>query len=62
MKQFKKAITLTLIMGAVYLDIEILIRALRGDLVKAGFHDVKWISLAGWTSIWTFSLADSVDY
>jgi hypothetical protein len=54
MKQIKKLVTLATLMGLIYLDMEIFMRAMRGDLFKAGFHDVKWISLAGWTSLWMF--------
>ena len=54
MNNFKKSILLFIVMGVVYLNLEIFMRAMRGDLFKAGFHDVKWISLAGWTSLWMF--------
>lgn len=54
MNNFKKSMVLLLVMGLIYLDLEIFMRAMRGDLLKAGFHDVKWISLAGWTSLWMF--------
>lgn len=41
-------------MGLVYLDLELFMRAMRGDLLRAGFQDVKWLSLAGWTTLWMF--------
>lgn len=54
MNNFKKSILLLIVMGVVYLNLEIFMRAMRGDLFKTGFHNVKWISLAGWTSLWMF--------
>lgn len=52
--KFKKALVLMSIMGLIYLDLELFMRAIRGDLLKVGFHDVKWVSLAGWTTLWMF--------
>lgn len=54
MNNVKKAVALLFVMGVIYLDLEIFMRAARGDLLKAGFHNVSWFSFAGWTTLWMF--------
>ena len=51
---FKKGLFLFAVMGMVYINLEVITRALRMDLEYAGFKDLKVYSLAGWTSLWMF--------
>lgn len=52
--KIKKMLILTTIMGLLYLDMELFMRAFRGELFKIGFNDIKYSSLIGWTSLWSF--------
>lgn len=56
MNSFKKALLLLSVMGVIYLNLEIFMRAIRGDLLKVGFHGVSWFSFAGWTTLWMFPI------
>ena len=54
MKKFKKAATLWLVLGGIYLVMELISRWLQGYMVGfeiAGMTQSYW-SLTGWTSIW----------
>lgn len=48
--KIKKNVFLFLVMGMVYLVIELIVRAARMELV--GWNGIKVYSLAGWTSLW----------
>lgn len=48
----KKFFTLLFVMGSMYLNMELVMRALRGELV--GWDSHKYVSLAGWTTLWMF--------
>lgn len=45
-----KWLTLCFIMGFVYLGIEVIFRAISGEMVGTG--GIKYISMAGWTTLW----------
>ncbi len=55
----KKLLTLLVIMGLLYLNVEVIFRALMGDLVGE-IREVKYASLAGWTSLWMFFIGGSL--
>lgn len=42
------------ILGMVYLAMEVVARAVRGEMV--GCHEFTWVSLAGWSSVWMFPI------
>lgn len=50
MRSAQKFWLLFIVVGLIYMDMEIIFRSLRGVLV--GYEGIKWYSLAGWTSIW----------
>lgn len=50
--KLKKMIPLGLIMGLIYICIEIIFTAIIGDLNKSGFNNIKYSSFVGFTSIW----------
>jgi len=49
--KFKKILILIIVMGMIYINMEVIFRALVGELVKNGYN-VKYLSLMGVTSIW----------
>lgn len=49
----KKLVTLWIIMGLLYLNIEVIYSAWAGALVGV-LPNVKYLSLAGWASLWMF--------
>ncbi len=55
----KKLLTLLIIMGLLYLNIEVIYRALMGDLVGE-IREIKYASMAGWTSLWMFFIGGTL--
>ncbi len=54
MGQIKKFFTLFIVIGLVYLDMEIIFRSFRGDLI--GFEGLTAKSMAAWSSIWMIGI------
>lgn len=54
MRHFKNKLIHFLVFGSIYLNIEIITRALGNSLV--GFNGISELSLCGWTSLWMFPI------
>jgi hypothetical protein len=45
-----KNLTIGLLMGLLYMSLEVFFRWIHGDML--GWNGISWASMAGWTSIW----------
>lgn len=53
-KKLKKSLPVLAIMGCIYLNLELIMRAINYEL--NGCLPIKFISLCGWTSLWMFPI------
>lgn len=54
MKTITKYLVLVAVFGFIYLDFEIIARAVRHDIKTINGMEIGYASLAGWTSLWMF--------